>query len=67
MPFSARTTGWGVVHDTAGFLNCDANHHHLVKVGPARFSTVELLVFPFFLYFLAVPHGLWDLSSPTRD
>ena len=20
-----------------------------------------------FFFFLAVPHGLWDLSSPTRD
>ena len=24
-------------------------------------------VFGFFFFFLAVPHGLWDLSSLTRD
>ena len=22
---------------------------------------------PLFFFFLAAPHGLWDLSSPTRD
>ena len=31
------------------------------------FSTLLLLLVVVFFFFLAVPHCMWDLSSPTRD
>ena len=37
-----------------------------VRAGWGCLSLSLLLVYILF-FFLAVPHGLWDLSSPTRD
>ena len=49
---------------------CSLARTPLVEDGEAAlsstFRTSNLILF-FFLFFLAVPWGLWDLSSPTRD
>ena len=42
------------------------SHSYCTKNYMKYFRTLEILLFSFSL-FLAIPHGMWDLSSPTRD
>ena len=37
---------------------------YLYYIGIHRQDKISLSIF---FYFLAMPHGIWDLSSPTRD
>ena len=39
----------------------------LLSMMSSRFGHGCLVFFLFVCLFLAVPHGLWNLSSPTRD
>ena len=42
------------------------SHSYCTKNDMKYFRTLEILLFSFSL-FLAIPHGMWDLTSVTRD
>ena len=68
-PAPIRSTGSSlhILFHSDGSKNFDGFHAIFEEITGKGQREKGQILFYFGIYFLAMPHGMWDLSSPTRD